>query len=157
MLGNPAEIRTSPPSFAIIKWIVYVTIPAVVWFGVNYQTLRNYLSSQNGLDQNKIEVAKLEKEYKKLQLEKRQLETGGFSTEKTIRERFKMVRPGERVIFIEPTPGDSSAETKSTAPAVINRIPEKEQQFEVTGDPSDTPETATPKKSRAIVRTKRKH
>lgn len=115
MLGN-AHI----PSFAwiprpvtILKCIVYLAVPFALWLMHNYETLTEYFTARAHRDQNKIEVTSLEREFASLLNEKRQLEVGGFATEKAIRERLMMVRPGERVMFIEePKEGSGEAEAE---------------------------------------------
>lgn len=101
-MGNYSFHPSHASPFAVLKWTIYFSVPAILWAGVNFQTLRDYFNASATLDQNLVEVAKLESEYAVLQREREMLDLGGFPAEKAIRERFKMVLPGEGVIFFKP-------------------------------------------------------
>jgi cell division protein FtsB len=114
MMGSslPRSRPTSLP-FILVKWLAYLAVLFALWLAFNYDTLRDYFSSQTLMRQNQAEVAALESEHKRLNEENKQLEVGGFEAEKVIRERFKMVRPGERVIFIEEPKEEPKADARS--------------------------------------------
>ncbi len=116
--------------FTLIQWAAGLAVAGAVWFAVNHPSLSAYRASQSLLNRNKAEVHQMEEEFARLGDEKHQLEVGGFSTEKAIRERFKMVKPGEKVIFIEPESEKGTASTdggkKPEARVEKEQEPEKE-------------------------------
>lgn len=87
---------------AFLKGAAFLACFAGVWFAFNYSTLREYFEARRSRNGNKHDVQELERNFSALVKEKRQLEKWGFSAEKEIRERFKMIRPGEKIILIEP-------------------------------------------------------
>lgn len=105
-MGNHNFHPSHASPFSILKWTIYFSVPAILWAGVNFKTLREYFDASATLDQNLVEVAKLQSEYDDLQREREMLDLGGFPAEKAIRERFKMVLPGEGVIFFKPESDD---------------------------------------------------
>ncbi len=116
MQGNP--LSNTPPlprPFALAKWAAYLFVPLVLWMGINFDTLREFLNSRAQMRRNAEEVSKLEGEYARLMAEKTKLASGGFPAEKAIRERFKMALPGEKVIYIEEPTRYSDAPTSPRA------------------------------------------
>lgn len=85
----------------MVRWVVALGILAAIWIGLNYRTLSDYFVSRVHRNENKRAVLELDRQHSELMSEKQQLERWGFPAEKAIRERFKMGRPGERVILIE--------------------------------------------------------
>jgi len=109
-MGNYNFHPSHASPFSILKWTIYFSVPAILWAGVNFKTLREYFDASATLDQNLVEVAKLQSEYDDLQREREMLDLGGFPAEKAIRERFKMVLPGEGVIFFKPEGDDAEGQ-----------------------------------------------
>lgn len=91
----------------VIKWLAYSAILLAIWLGFNYSVLRDYFDARALRNENRRAVAELNRQVSSLLEEKAQLETWGFSAEKAIRERFKMIRPGEKVILLDPPPPSS--------------------------------------------------
>lgn len=102
-----APIRTSargrrPSRFpALCRWAVYIAVPAALWLSINREKLAQLFEYERDFERTRRETEKLEAELAALAVEKRDLAEGGFTTEKVIRERFGMIRPGERVILID--------------------------------------------------------
>lgn len=90
--------------FAWARRIVYVVILAALWLALNANAVTDFLAARIQRNENKRSVIELEREFSELSDEKRALESGGFPAEKAIRERFKMIRPGERIIVLESPP-----------------------------------------------------
>ena len=121
MQGNPLSLPKTPPRpFTVIKWLVYVIVPVIFWMGLNFDTLRRYFAERALMRHNADEVARLEKEFGGLTDEKRKLEQGGFPAEKAVRERFKMVKPGEKVIFLEENPEPQVSHSTGASPPAPN-------------------------------------
>lgn len=85
----------------VARWGLMGAGLAALWFAFNHETLQQYFEARVQRNENRREVGRLERQIADLEEEKRQLETFGFPAEKTIRERFKMARPGERIIILE--------------------------------------------------------
>ena len=101
-----------------IAWarrLVYVVILAALWLALNANTVTDFLAARIQRNENKRSVIELERKSSELSDEKRALESWGFPTEKAIRERFKMIRPGERIIVLE-SPPEPSSEARIDSP-----------------------------------------
>lgn len=98
----------------ILRWSLFLTVLVAVWVMINYNDLRAWFVVRDRRDNELHEKARLEQERDRLLKEQAQLQAGGFSAEKAVRERFKMVRPGEKIILIEtPEPPKGSALAES--------------------------------------------
>lgn len=103
---------------ALTRWLSIGAVLLGIWLALNYTTLREFFEARHLRNDNRRQVSQLEQKYFQLVQEKRDLEQFGFPAEKAIRERFKMIRPGEKLMIIE-TP-DSSADK----PAELKPWPE---------------------------------
>jgi cell division protein FtsB len=74
---------------------------AVIWLIFDYSLLQEYFQARERRNQYREQVAQAEKRQDNLKLEHEALKQGGFPAEKAIRERQRMVKPGEKVMFIE--------------------------------------------------------
>ena len=106
----------------MVRWVVALGVLAAIWIGLNYRTLSDYFVSRVHRNENKRAVLTLDRRRSELMSEKQQLERWGFPAEKAIRERFKMGRPGERVMLIE----ELSA-SESNPPSRIEDRPSEEE------------------------------
>jgi cell division protein FtsB len=102
----------------LAKWVAFAVVPVALWLALNASTLREYFAQRDLRDFHRAKVAHLEQSQLKLDHEQRQLRTGGFSTEKSIRERLLYARPGEKVIFIEPSEPDSDGPALAVEPSI---------------------------------------
>ena len=75
---------------------------SVCWIVLNYWKLQEYFSARDQRQRTRQTVGELERERARLLAERAALQGEGFATEKAIRERFLMVKPGEHIIFVEP-------------------------------------------------------
>lgn len=112
------------PSLAI-KIASYAFVGAALMLYINYPTLQEYFQARQRRESYSESVAALKKEYSRLLREQAELKNGGFETEKTIRERLRMVKPGERILFIDPPAdsADSAEETRRRAAGSARAIP----------------------------------
>ena len=97
---------------------VFPSVPSSVWIqwlALNANTVTDFLAARIQRNENKRSVIELERRFSELSDEKRALESLGFPTEKAIRERFKMIRPGERIIVLE-DPAQPSSEARIDSP-----------------------------------------
>lgn len=100
----------------LIRWSVAAAALAVLWLVVNFPVLRDYFEARGRRNENKREVTQLERQLSGLEEEKRELDTWGFPAEKAVRERFKMIKPGEKVILLDETPTAPSPALRSPDP-----------------------------------------
>jgi len=106
----------------LVKWAGYLIIPAMLWVIVHFPTLQTYFREQDRLSDDRAVVKQLQLTQAQLQREKEDLKPGGFQEEKVIREKFRMTKPDERIIFIEPaTSTNASTESLSVRPSRSNR------------------------------------
>ena len=95
--------KVAPDHFTpltMVRWVVALGVLGAIWIGLNYRTLSDYFVSRVHRNENTRAVLELDRQHSELMSEKQQLERWGFPAEKAIRERFKMGRPGERVMLI---------------------------------------------------------
>jgi cell division protein FtsB len=86
----------------LIRWTTFFLALMLLWVALNYTTLQSYFAAREQRNTYRESVAGLKAEKKKLKRHAGELEDGGFQVEKTIRERLKMARPGEKIIFVQP-------------------------------------------------------
>ncbi len=96
----------------LLKAVALTVVLCALWLFFNLGTLRELLdtNAQRKQEQDQIEV--LKKRIENLKGQQRSLLAGGIETERQVRERFRMHKPGERVIFLEP---DNDETTSSRA------------------------------------------
>lgn len=87
--------------FALLRWVFYVSAAAVIWLLFDYPLLREYLDARQRRDEYKVLVRHETERRDNLKAEHDALREGGFPAEKAIRERQRMVKPGEKVLFLE--------------------------------------------------------
>lgn len=87
---------------ALLRGLAYLMAGTVIWLILNYSTLQNYFAARERLQTYEREVSRLQDQQSRLIEERAQLQAGGFPAEKAIRERFHMVKPGEKIIFVQP-------------------------------------------------------
>ena len=85
-----------------------------LWFAVNSGSLREYFKARGLRNENKRAVLELERDIGQLEEERGKLETFGFPAEKAIRERYRMRRPDEGVIYID-EPEDEKSNAREEA------------------------------------------
>ena len=84
-----------------IKILLFILIPCFVWCVVNMAALDEYLQARARRDQIGAQVEGLKGEIARMKEEESQLERRGFADEAAARERFRLVKPGEKIIFLE--------------------------------------------------------
>lgn len=95
----------------LIPWALFFLLLAVAWLAVNYTTLQRYFAERERRNTYRETVVRLQQQQQQLQNEQAALQAGGFPAEKAIRERLMMVKPGEKILFIE-TPVPAGSEPK---------------------------------------------
>lgn len=90
----------------LMIWALCLIVPAGAWMVLNYSELQHFFHARERLEQYRTAVAKLEQQQVRLQQENQELQEGGFSMEKSIRERLFMVKPGEKILLIEAGSGE---------------------------------------------------
>lgn len=112
------EIHPSPVARAgaLSRWLVAASVLLAAWLAFNYGTLKEFFEARHLRNENRRQVSQLEQRYFHLVQEKRELEQLGFPAEKALRERFKMIKPGEKLIIIEAPGGGESAEDDQIEP-----------------------------------------
>lgn len=73
----------------------------LLWGAFHYPTLHSLLKAREQRDRYRESVAQLEREKAALLTERPSLQGGGFATEKAVRERFLMVKPGEHILLVQ--------------------------------------------------------
>jgi len=81
--------------------LLLLGIILIVWLSINRRNLRECLSSYRIRNRELAKVESYQKRIQDLREEKRLLESGMEENEIAVRERFRMVRPGERLVLVE--------------------------------------------------------
>jgi len=92
----------------LLRWALLIVVLLAAWMALNYTKLQDYFSARERRNTYRESVARLQKRHEQLTREHAALLAGGFPAEKAIRERLKMIKPGEKVIDIQ-MPGDKAA------------------------------------------------
>jgi hypothetical protein len=108
----------------LVKVASYIFVGGALMLYINYPTLQEYFRARARRESYRESVAALKKEYDKLLREQSELKNGGFETEKTIRERLMMVKPGERILFIDPPAGEEDAPVRPALPRIPDQLKE---------------------------------
>lgn len=117
----------------ILKALVLTILFTVLWVLANLGSLREYLDTTKArrAEHDKIEV--LRQRIENLRGQQRSLVSGGMETERQVRERFRMHKPGEQVIFLE-------SDTEPTTPT----LPPQPALAETPAPPPPAAATAAP-------------
>lgn len=81
--------------------LIYLCIALAVWLVINRNNLRELFTAYQMRNREKAEVQVLEKSIKKMDEDKQYLLKTDFENEKVIRERYRMAKPGERLIILK--------------------------------------------------------
>ncbi len=73
----------------------------LLWGAFHYPTIHSLLKAREQRDRYRESVAELEREKATLLTERPSLQAGGFASEKAVRERFLMVKPGEHILLVQ--------------------------------------------------------
>jgi len=109
--------RPAPSGLAFIfslRTAIFILLLAIVWILYHVPELNHYLVVRDQRDAQRNKVEALEREISSLNTK---LQRGPYEDERALRERYKMVKPGERMIQIEVEDIDESADQEvSLAP-----------------------------------------
>ncbi len=105
------EILSRLRPLKLVRWLAVVGACLLLFILINNQPLREYFTMRDTLDTYRQKNDQLERDRNDLLREEAALQAGGFPAEKAIRERLRMIKPGEKVYFIE---DESTTETTTT-------------------------------------------
>ncbi len=90
----------------LMRWLALGVGCLALWVLINVTPLREYLRLNEELRNHRDTTHRLEQERLNLERERDELQRGDFAAEKAARERLQLIRPGEKIFFIEsePTP-----------------------------------------------------
>ena len=88
-------------SVTVIGWILFIVAAAVMCAVFLYPLYQNKSRRLKELDEKKQILAEKEAEHDKLSRDVDLLNNSPQAVEKEAREKFKMARPGEKVLFYE--------------------------------------------------------
>lgn len=134
-MRNDYDDAWLPRPLLLLKWIFLGVGVAGLWLALNYEGLKEYFEARARRNEVRQTVEAMDRQYSQLLQEKHELEQWGFTAERAIRERLKMIRPGERVLMID-TPANESDFTGTVT------LPEFDQPW--TGDVAPGPGAPDP-------------
>ena len=97
----------------LLRWTALLVGCTAAWLYLNINTLQEYMVESSRLEDYRSKVEDLQHNQAQLIQMCKDLENCDYQTEKTIRERLLMVKPGEQIIFIEEPQFDVSPQVKT--------------------------------------------
>jgi len=95
--------------FRWLKTASLILLGLVIWLAFNIQSLRRFLHAYHMRNLQRANVEALREKVAQLRAQKESLEKGSFENEKAVREAYRLVRPGEKLILLAPETEESSA------------------------------------------------
>ena len=87
--------------FFSLATLFFVFLALAIWLVFNHSNLLQFFHHYSERNKEIAEIKVLEKNILDLEEQKEILETGGFENEKIIRERYRMIKPGEKIVIVE--------------------------------------------------------
>ena len=81
--------------------LICLCIALAIWLTINRNNLHELFTAYQMRNKERAEVRVLEKSTIKMEEDKQYLIKGDFENEKVIRERYRMAKPGERLIILK--------------------------------------------------------
>jgi hypothetical protein len=97
--------------FRGLRAATFILAGCLLWLLVNIGSLRRFLEAYHVRNRERDRVEEINRQVAQLRREKMSLELGMFENEKSVRETYRLVHPGERLILLA---GD---EDKTSRPA----------------------------------------
>ncbi|NQU42634.1 hypothetical protein HQ520_05070 [bacterium] len=85
----------------VFVWMALLLVIACAWVLFNRDTLATYLDSRRQRNELRDELTAMDSQVKELERERDVLARGGFESEKTAREVYRMSKPGEKVLYLK--------------------------------------------------------
>jgi hypothetical protein len=105
---------TIPFRFLGLRTATFLLLGCLVWLLLNIGSLRQFIRAYQDRNRERDKVEEVERRVAVLSREKLSLELGLFENEKSVREAYRLVRPGERLIVLSPEDEKSTATGKTT-------------------------------------------
>lgn len=119
-MRNDYDDSWLPRPLLFLRWVFLAVGVAGLWLALNYEGLKDYFEARARRNEVRQTVETMDRQYSQLLQERHELEQWGFTAERAIRERLKMIRPGERVLMIEPPRNESDF----SEPSSLREVPE---------------------------------
>ena len=91
----------------LLAWLVLIVVVLMAWCFINRDTIMSYSHHRLQRDEVREEVDGLKAGIERLDEERDVLNKGGFEVERAARERFRLSKPGEQVLYLDPPPQDA--------------------------------------------------
>lgn len=93
--------HTSPQSTRgyIVTGIIFTVVAFGFWFLLNRQNIEEFTRTYKNREEAQIAITQIRQRIAQLKRQQQSLAYNGVETEKQIRERLQMHRPGEHVVF----------------------------------------------------------
>jgi len=86
--------------FRGLRTLTLVLAGILIWFVFSYRGILQYLGARGRRNAQRDNVESVKEEIGELEKQKQSLELGMFENEKSVREAYRLVRPGENLIVI---------------------------------------------------------
>lgn len=95
--------QTPPPPHStrsyIVTGIIFTVIAFGFWFHLNRQNIQEFTETYKNREEAQLAITQTKQRIAQLKRQQQSLAYNGFETEKQIRERLQLHRPGEHVVF----------------------------------------------------------
>jgi len=80
--------------------VTVVVMGLLIWVLVSYRSILRFRVAYEGRNAQRDNVEWIKEQVGELEAQKQSLELGMFEIEKSVRESYRLVRPGEKMILI---------------------------------------------------------
>ncbi len=108
-----------PPSNSrgyIVAGIIFTITAFGVWFLINRENVREFTDTYKSREEAQLAITQAKQRIGQLKRQEQSLAYNGVETEKQIRERLKMHKLGEQVIFFEKEDPKTTHTAQPTTP-----------------------------------------
>lgn len=106
--------RSSGIRSYIVAAVLFTLAAGAAWFSINQQNIQEYREAHKNRETEMAEIAELKQHIGELKRKQQSLLYNGMESEKQIRERLQMHKPGEKVVFFVEQGESSTTPTVET-------------------------------------------
>lgn len=100
--GRQPSRSTFTHRFRSLRIATLLLIGVLIWLGFNVGSLRQFINAYQQRNLQRDSVEAMREKVAKLEKRKRSLGLGMFENEKSVREDYRLVHPGEKLILLNP-------------------------------------------------------
>jgi cell division protein FtsB len=98
----------------LFLWAVVMALAALGWAWLKQDVILDYFDKRAQRNRILRDVESLEEDIKRGEREREVLAVGGFEAEKVARERYRLSKPGEKVLYLQTPQKDEDGPSSRT-------------------------------------------